>query len=65
MLSQILVAFTIEFDNEAERQLHARTDARPFLVSLVMWYNCLRYVGEEPIALVCPRPAFARSTNPP
>jgi hypothetical protein len=50
LLSQALVAFTIEFDNEAERQLHARTDARPFPVSLVMWYNCLRYVGESSIA---------------
>ena len=53
LLSYALVAFTIEFDNEAERQLHARIDARPFLVSLVMWYNCLRYVGEEPITSDC------------
>jgi hypothetical protein len=50
LLSQALVAFTIEFDNEAEHQLHARTEARPFPVSLVIWYNCLRYVGEGSIA---------------
>ncbi len=31
----------------AERQLLGRIDARPFLMSLVMWYNCLRYVGAE------------------
>jgi hypothetical protein len=61
LLSQTLVAFTIEFDNEAERQLHTRTAARPFLVSLVMWYNCLRYVEEEPIA---PEQLLRRARTP-
>ena len=50
LLSQTLVAFTIELDNEAERQLQARIAARPFLLSLVMWYNCLRYLEDDPIA---------------
>ena len=51
MLSQALVAFTIEFDNELERQLPHRTTwgpARegrgPWLVSLTMWANFLRFL---------------------
>jgi DNA-binding MarR family transcriptional regulator len=56
LLSQALVAFTIEFDNEFERQMPHRTTnhgstagARPgpWLVSLVMWSNCMQFVGEE------------------
>jgi hypothetical protein len=55
LLSQTLVAFTIEFDNEAERQINHRTTrhggARSgvWLVSMAMWLNCMRYVGTEPI----------------
>jgi hypothetical protein len=63
LLSQALVAFTIEFDNEAERRLpHVTTlfgksspepdSARaPWLVSMAMYFNCLRYVGEQGIRL--------------
>ena len=71
LLSQALVAFTIEFDNEAERQMRHRTtrhglakQARaeqdsaghvsteellraPWLVSLVMWSNCMQFIGES------------------
>jgi DNA-binding MarR family transcriptional regulator len=56
LLSQALVAFTIEFDNEFERQMPhrttqqgAKTGARdgPWLVSLVMWSNCMQFVGDE------------------
>jgi DNA-binding MarR family transcriptional regulator len=56
LLSQALVAFTIEFDNEFERQMPHRTTNHgstagprqgPWLVSLVMWWNCMRFVGEE------------------
>jgi DNA-binding MarR family transcriptional regulator len=55
LLSQILVAFTIEFDNEFEHQMPHRTTrgpaARsrrgPWLVSLVMWSNFMRFVAEE------------------
>jgi len=40
LLSQALVAYTVEFDNEAERQMPHRTATRgsadPWLVSLVM-----------------------------
>ena len=63
LLSQVLVAFTIEFDNEAERQLQHRPTRQgvakhaspadslhaPWLVSLAMWSNCMQFVGEEGI----------------
>jgi methyltransferase (TIGR00027 family) len=59
LLSQALVAFTIEFDNEAEHGLpHRTTDHGPgwsgdgaWLVSLVMWENCMRYVTGEPLTV--------------
>lgn len=60
LLSQVLVAFTIEFDNEFEHQMphrttnHGRTaDSRhaPWLVSLVMWSNCMQFVGEEGVTV--------------
>jgi DNA-binding MarR family transcriptional regulator len=56
LLSQVLVAFTIEFDNEFEHQIPHRTTNHgstagsrhsPWLVSLVMWSNCMQFVGEE------------------
>jgi DNA-binding MarR family transcriptional regulator len=62
LLSHTLVAFTIEFDNEAERQMPHRTTNhgatsnvtsgmpyRPWLVSLAMWANCMQFVGERGI----------------
>lgn len=60
LLSQVLVAFTIEFDNEFERQMPHRTtnhdaeaDTRqsPWLVSMVMWWNCMRFVDEKGISV--------------
>jgi methyltransferase (TIGR00027 family) len=62
LLSQALVAFTIEFDNEAEHRLLHRTtdhgasrhgsgDPTTWLVSLVMWENCLRHVTDQPITV--------------
>jgi hypothetical protein len=56
LLSHAVVAFTIEFDNESEHQMLHRTTRlgstpgslhAPWLVSLVMWSNCMRFVGEE------------------
>jgi len=56
LLSQVLVAFTIELDNEFERQMqHVTTVSRqaghagrgPWLVSFVMWSNFMRFVGEK------------------
>ncbi len=58
LLSHALVAFTIEFDNEAERRMAHRTTSHgstagslhaPWLVSMAMWFNCMRFVGEEGI----------------
>jgi methyltransferase (TIGR00027 family) len=61
LLSQALVAFTIEFDNEAEHRLPHRTTSHgswshgegdaTWLVSLAMWENCMRYVTAEPITV--------------
>jgi methyltransferase (TIGR00027 family) len=59
LLSQALVAFTIEADNEAEHRLPNRTTAfgasshgdGAWLVSMAMWENCLRFVGEDAITV--------------
>jgi DNA-binding MarR family transcriptional regulator len=65
LLSQAVVAFTIELDNEAEGQIRHRTTLHglskksssksgaadslnaPWLVSSIMWSNCMRFVGED------------------
>jgi hypothetical protein len=58
LLSQLLVAFTIEFDNESEHRIvHWTTNGSrgagpsgaPWLVSQVLWVNVLQYIGEEGI----------------
>jgi methyltransferase (TIGR00027 family) len=54
LLSQALVAFTIEADNEAEHRLPHRTadygisaqGSGPWLVSLAMYENCLRFLDQ-------------------
>ena len=59
LLSQALVAFTIEFDNESERQLPHRTTwgpaagsgRGPWLVSLTMWVNFLRFLPPDGVPL--------------
>lgn len=59
LLSQALVAFTIEFDNEFERQMPHRTTNHgssasgwaPWLVSLAMWENCMRFIPGEGVTL--------------
>ncbi|MFC5863551.1 hypothetical protein ACFPT7_14690 [Acidicapsa dinghuensis] len=60
LLSYALVAFTIEFDNEAEHRLpHATTLygrtpgalAAPWLASLAMWTNCMQHLQEGPITV--------------
>jgi DNA-binding MarR family transcriptional regulator len=51
------VAFTIEFDNEFERQMPHRTAKQggsrdvPWLVSLAMWSTCMQFVGEEGVTV--------------
>ena len=56
LLSQVLVAFTIEFDNEFEHRTphwttnHSSTAGSrdgPWLASLVMWSNCMQFIGED------------------
>jgi DNA-binding MarR family transcriptional regulator len=51
LLSQALVAFTMEFDNEAERQVTEAGWGRRFLVSQVMWANLLRFVDDDGVAI--------------
>jgi hypothetical protein len=60
LLSFALVAFTMEFDNEAEHRLPHRTTSYgstvgspggPWLVSMVMWLNCLCWVPEQGIVV--------------
>ena len=62
LLSQVLVAFTVEFDNEAEHQMpHWTTDYGPaagasrksaWLVSLAMYANCMQFIPEEGIRVI-------------
>lgn len=58
LLAHALVAFIIEFDNEFEHRMPHRTTLRgqatgvrtgPWLVSMAMWYTCMRFVGDEGI----------------
>lgn len=49
LLSQVLVAYTIELDNEWERQLLESKRPRIFLLSLVMWANYLRLIPPDGI----------------
>ena len=59
LLSQVLVACTIEFDNEAEHRLPHRTTNfgagsqgdGTWLVSMAMWENCMRFVTDEPVTV--------------
>jgi len=45
LLSRVLVAFTIELDNEFERRLRD-SGQTPRVTSFVMWENFLRFVGD-------------------
>jgi methyltransferase (TIGR00027 family) len=57
LLSQAIVALTIELDNEAEHRVpHRTTNYRaqgdgPWLTSLAMFENCLRFVTDQPITV--------------
>jgi methyltransferase (TIGR00027 family) len=59
LLSQALVALTVELDNEAEHRLPHRTTNYgsagqgdgPWLVSLAMFENCLRFVTDQPVTV--------------
>ncbi len=45
-LSQLLVAFTIEFDNELDHRLTEAELGHRLPISMVMWSNFLRFVGD-------------------
>ena len=45
-LSQLLIAFTIEFDNELDHRLTEADVGRRLPISMVMWSNFLRFVGD-------------------
>jgi hypothetical protein len=60
LLSHALVAFTIEFDNEAQHRMPHRTTNygasagsvnAPWLVSMVMWTNCMQYIPATGITI--------------
>lgn len=50
LLSQLLVAFTVEFDNEFERQM-AETGDPGARLSFVVWANLLRFVSDGALAV--------------
>ncbi len=50
-LSHALVAYTIELDNEFERRFAETGIGRRFGISLVMWSNFLRFVGDDGISV--------------
>jgi hypothetical protein len=57
LLSHVLVAFIMEFDNEFEQQTPHRTSTHggsanyPWLVSMVMWTKFLQFVPKEGISV--------------
>lgn len=59
LLSRLLIAFTIEFDNEAEHRLEHRTTVGaaggtgrgPWLVPQAMWANFMQFVGGDGVPL--------------
>jgi methyltransferase (TIGR00027 family) len=71
LLSQVLVAYTIEFDNEAEHRLPHRTTnfgtgeagSGAWLVSMAMWENCMRFVTDEPVTVAGLRALARTGTN--
>jgi hypothetical protein len=70
LLSQALVAYTIEFDNEAEHRMPHRTTRYDdpglrglWLVSMAMWLNCMQYVTAEPMLVTELEQQARTSTN--
>jgi hypothetical protein len=50
LLSQILVAYTVELDGEFERRM-LQTPSRGARLSLVIWLNMLRFLAAGPVTL--------------
>ena len=51
LLSQALIAFTIEFDNEWEKRLLSTGPLKIVRTSMVMWANFMRFVSEDGITI--------------
>ncbi|HEY2857660.1 MAG TPA: hypothetical protein VGJ21_04540 [Terracidiphilus sp.] len=60
LLSQALVAFTVEFDNEADHRQPHRTTRHgatggavhaPWMTSMAMWFNCMRWLEDRPLTV--------------
>lgn len=49
LLSQVLVAFTIEFDNEFERRMLKAGESGT--LSLVVWANLMRFLADGPVSI--------------
>ncbi len=50
LLSQVLVAFTVEFDNEFERRM-IQAGFHGALLSMVLWNNLVRFTTKGPISV--------------
>jgi hypothetical protein len=50
LLSQVLVAFTVELDNEFERRM-GESGYPGARLSLVVWANVMRFVGKGPVSV--------------
>jgi hypothetical protein len=50
LVSQVLVAFTVEFDNEFERRM-GEAGYPGARLSLVVWANLMRFVGEDGVSV--------------
>src|SRR5579872_7361757 len=50
LLSQVLVAFTVEFDNEFEKRM-GEAGYRGARLSLVVWANLMRFVSEGTVTV--------------
>ena len=67
LLSQTLVAFTIELDNEFEHRMPHRTTNHgssfgPWLASMAMYLNCMKFTGDEGV-MVSELERLARTTT--
>jgi DNA-binding MarR family transcriptional regulator len=72
LLSQTLVAFTIEFDNEFEHRMPHRTTNHGsisahsgglWLVSLAMWSNCMQFLVGKDLTVAALRDTARTMTN--
>jgi hypothetical protein len=50
LLSQILIAYTVELDSEFERRMR-ETQSRSARLSLVIWLNVLRFLADGPVSV--------------